>query len=133
MLLLATTSLGIGFGLVVPAINTLASAFFAAAADRAVLYLNALLGLGTALAPVLVAIFLGLGVWWGLPAVVAALLAALIVASLGLPLLAGPARRRMTRPPRAGRRSRPASGCSPRSRCSTGSSRRSTATGRRSS
>jgi len=90
MLLLATTCLGIGFGLVVPAINTLASAFFAAAADRAVLYLNALLGLGTALAPVLVAVFLGLGVWWGLPAVVAALLVALIVASLGLPLLAGP-------------------------------------------
>jgi fucose permease len=92
MLLLATTSLGIGFGLVVPAVNTLAGAFFAEAADRAVLYLNALLGLGTALAPVLVAIFLGLGWWWGLPAVVAGLLAALIVASLGLPLLAGPAR-----------------------------------------
>jgi MFS family permease len=90
MLLLATTSLGIGFGLVVPALNTLASAFFAEAADRAVLYLNALLGLGTALAPVLVAIFLGLGVWWGLPVVVAVLLAALIVTSLGLPLLAGP-------------------------------------------
>jgi MFS family permease len=90
MLLLATTSLGIGFGLVVPAINTLASAFFATAADRAVLYLNALLGLGTALAPVLVAVFLGLGVWWGLPAIVAALLAALIAASLGLPLIAGP-------------------------------------------
>jgi fucose permease len=89
MLLLATTCLGIGFGLVVPAINTLASAFFAAAADRAVLYLNALLGLGTALAPVLVAIFVGLGVWWGLPAVVAVLLVALIGASLGLPLRAG--------------------------------------------
>jgi len=89
MLLLATTFLGIGFGLVVPAINTLASAFFAAAADRAVLYLNALLGLGTALAPVLVAIFVGLGVWWGLPAVVAVLLVALIGASVGLPLRAG--------------------------------------------
>ena len=89
MLLLATTSLGIGFGLVVPALNTLASAFFAAAADRAVLYLNALLGLGTALAPVLVAIFVGLGVWWGLPAVVALLLVGLIAVSLPLPLRAG--------------------------------------------
>ena len=29
--------------------------------------LNALLGLGTALAPVFVAIFVGLGFWWGLP------------------------------------------------------------------
>jgi fucose permease len=88
MLLLATTSLGIGFGLVVPSLNTLAAAFFAAAADRAVLYLNALLGLGTALAPVLVAIFVGLGVWWGLPLVVAALLALLVVVCLGLPLRA---------------------------------------------
>jgi fucose permease len=103
MLLLATTSLGIGFGLVVPALNTLASAFFAAAADRAVLYLNALLGLGTALAPVLVAIFLGLGVWWGLPAVVAGLLAALIVASLGLPLRAGPATAETDDSPAGGR------------------------------
>ena len=87
MLLLATTSLGIGFGLTVPAINTFAAAFFSAAADRAVLYLNALLGLGTALAPVLVAVFLGIGLWWGLPVVVAVLLAALIAFSLGLPLV----------------------------------------------
>jgi fucose permease len=88
MLLLATTSLGIGFGLVVPSLNTFAAAFFPDAADRAVLYLNALLGLGTALAPVLVAVFVGLAVWWGLPLVVAGLLALLVVASLGLPLRA---------------------------------------------
>ena len=87
MLLLATTSLGIGFGLTVPAINTFAAAFSPAAADRAVLYLNALLGLGTALAPVLVAIFLGLGWWWGLPLLVAVLIAILIAISLPLPLV----------------------------------------------
>ena len=86
ILLVATTSLGIGFGLTVPALNSLAAAFFAAAADRAVLYLNALLGLGTALAPVLVAVFLGLGWWWGLPVLVALLLVGLIASSLGLPL-----------------------------------------------
>ena len=85
-LLLATTSLGIGFGLTVPAINTLAAGFFPAAAVRAVLYLNALLGLGTALAPILVAVFLGLGWWWGLPTIVALLLAGLIVLAAGLPL-----------------------------------------------
>ena len=86
MLLLATTSLGIGFGLAVPALNTLAAAFAPAAADRAVLQLNALLGLGTALAPVLVALFLGLGFWWGLPLAVAVLLAVLIARSSALPL-----------------------------------------------
>ena len=86
MLLLATTALGIGFGLAVPALNNLAAGMFPAAADRAVLYLNALLGLGTALAPLLVAVFLGLGVWWGLPLLTAILLVVLIVVSIGLPL-----------------------------------------------
>jgi fucose permease len=86
MLLLATTCLGIGFGLTVPALNTFAAAFFPATADRAVLYLNALLGLGTALAPVLVAVFLGIGWWWGLPVVVAILLAGLLVVGRALPL-----------------------------------------------
>ena len=38
------------------------------APGNAVLMLNALLGLGTALAPVLVAIFVGLGFWWDHPA-----------------------------------------------------------------
>ncbi len=89
MLLLATTSLGIGFGLTVPALNTLAAAFATGSADRAVLFLNALLGLGTALAPVLVAIFLGIGFWWGLPLVVAILIVILIVLSLPLPLAVG--------------------------------------------
>ena len=89
MLLLATTCLGIGFGLTVPSLNNLVGAFFAAAVDRAVLYLNALLGLGTALAPVLVAVFLGIGWWWGLPLIVAILLAVLLTACAGLALHAG--------------------------------------------
>jgi fucose permease len=37
-----------------------------------------------------VAIFIGLGLWWGLPALVAVLLVVLIATSLGLPLRAGP-------------------------------------------
>jgi fucose permease len=86
MLLLATTSLGVGFGLTVPAINTFAAAFAPSAPARAVLYLNALLGLGTALAPVLVAVFVGIGFWWGLPLLTAILIAGLIAFGLGLPL-----------------------------------------------
>lgn len=89
MLLLATTSLGIGFGLTVPALNTFTAAFFPGRIDSAVLFLNALLGLGTALAPVLIAIFIHLGLWWGLPLLVAALLAGLLLWSLRLPLEAG--------------------------------------------
>ena len=92
MLLLATTSLGIGFGLTVPSLNTFAAAFAPANPDRAVLYLNALLGLGTALAPVLVAVFLGIGFWWGLPLLVAVVIVGIVLASLPLPLeVGGPA------------------------------------------
>ena len=89
LLLLATASLGAGFGLTVPALNTLAAAFHPAGVDRAILALNALLGLGTVLAPLFVALFDGLGFWWGMPVTSAALLVALVVVSVGLPLEAG--------------------------------------------
>jgi len=89
ILLLATTSLGIGFGLTVPALNTFTAAFFPQKIDSAELILNALLGLGTVLAPVLVAVFIGLGIWWALPVFAIVLLLALILFSLRLPLQAG--------------------------------------------
>ena len=85
-LLGATALMGIGFGLTIPVVNALAASLFPRQVDVAVLALNALLGLGTALAPVFVALFVGLGVWWGLPLTVGVLLAALIVWSLSLPL-----------------------------------------------
>ena len=86
LLLFATACLGVGFGLSVPALNTFAAAFHPEAVDRAILVLNALLGLGTVLAPVFAAIFVGLGFWWGLPVTSAGLLVALIFVSIRLPL-----------------------------------------------
>jgi predicted MFS family arabinose efflux permease len=86
LLLLATAFLGCGFGLTVPALNTFAAAFHPAAADRAILVLNALLGLGTVLAPVFVAIFLGIGFWQGMPLVSTALFVVLLLVSVRLPL-----------------------------------------------
>ena len=86
LLLVATACLGAGFGLTVPAINELTAAFHPDRVDGSVLVLNALLGLGTALAPVFVAIFVGLGFWWGLPVMSSVLLLALIAVSAGLPL-----------------------------------------------
>jgi fucose permease len=88
MLLLATASLGAGFGTTVPSLNTYAAALLPQVVDRAVLVLNALLGLGTALAPILAAIFLGLGLWWGLPAGVGLLL--LVVLAIASRLLTEP-------------------------------------------
>jgi len=89
LLLAATACLGAGFGLTTPAINTLTAAFHPHRADASVLVLNALLGLGTTLAPVFVAIFVGLGFWWGLPVLSSALLAGLIAVSARLPLRPG--------------------------------------------
>ena len=86
LLLLATTSLGLGFGLTVPSLNTFTAAFFPQKIDSSVLILNALLGVGTVLAPVFVAIFIGLGIWWGLPLVAGILLLGLLLFSLRLPL-----------------------------------------------
>jgi MFS family permease len=89
VLLVATTCMGVGFGFTVPALNTFAAAFFPQKIDGAVLGLNALLGLGTALAPVFVAIFIGLGMWWGLPLLVSLLLVGLLLFSAALPLREG--------------------------------------------
>jgi len=89
LLLVGTAFLGVGFGLTVPALNTLTAAFHPERVESSVLVLNALLGLGTALAPVFVAIFVGLGFWWGLPVLSVALLVALVVGSLPLPLRTG--------------------------------------------
>jgi MFS family permease len=101
LLLVATAFLGAGFGLTVPILNTYASVFHPDGVDRSVLVLNALLGLGTALAPVFVAVFVGLGFWWGLPILSAALLVALLAFSARLPLRAGA--RAGGAAPRAGR------------------------------
>jgi len=88
VLLVATGALGLGFGATVMAINTYAEAFFPGRADAAVLALNALLGLGTALAPVLVAIVVGLGAWWLLPVVVACIMMLIFGIALAEPLSA---------------------------------------------
>jgi len=89
LLLAATAFLGAGFGLTVPSVNTFAAAVHPDAVDRSVLVLNSLLGLGTALAPVFVAVFVGLGAWVGLPVLAALAVAGLLAVSARLPLDAG--------------------------------------------
>jgi Major Facilitator Superfamily len=99
--LAATGCLGAGFGLTVPAVNTFTAAFHPGAVDRSVLVLNALLGLGTALAPVFVAVFVGLGAWAGLPILAVILITALMTVSARLPLRTQAGARQPSRPPRA--------------------------------
>jgi MFS family permease len=90
LLLAATGSLGVGFGFVVPALNTFTAGFFPKKIDTAILTLNALLGVGTALAPIFAAIFVGLKIWWGLPLFMMGLSVALLVFSFRLPLRDAP-------------------------------------------
>lgn len=70
LLMLATALMGFGFGGVVPVLNTFVADFQPTRVDQAVLMLNALLGLGTALAPALAALVVGPGIWWMLPLLV---------------------------------------------------------------
>ncbi len=81
LLCCATAALGFGFGAAVMTLNTLVERLAADRADAAVLTLNALLGVGTALAPALVALFAALGVWWALP-LLTAIFAAVLILSL---------------------------------------------------
>ena len=94
VLLGATGALGFGFGTTVPALNTFAARLTPADQDRSILTLNALLGTGTALAPLLIALFLALGAWWLLPVLAAAGLVMFLVLALRTALDAGPAPQR---------------------------------------
>jgi len=85
-LLLATGALGFGFGATLMALNTYAQELAPGREDRSVLVLNALLGAGTALAPLFVAIFLGAGVWWLMPVMVAAAVITVLLISGRVPL-----------------------------------------------
>lgn len=94
MLLLATASLGLGFGLTLGSISTYAGAFMPERRDVALTALNVLLGLGTALSPFLIALFTNVGEWWYLPLIAAAGLAALFVTAAVQPMAVPGAERR---------------------------------------
>lgn len=79
MLLLMAGSLGLGFGLLVPTLNEMLSLLYPAKVNSMLLILNALLGIGTALAPVLILFFLFIGFWWGLPLCLCILFSSMLI------------------------------------------------------
>jgi MFS transporter, FHS family, glucose/mannose:H+ symporter len=91
LLCCATAALGFGFGATVMTLNTLVERLAADRPDAAVLTLNALLGVGTALAPALVALFAALGIWWALPLLTAIFAAVLLLSLAASKSALGPA------------------------------------------
>ena len=86
LLLVATGILGAGFGATLTPVNIFVVSFFPSKPSTALTSLHAILGAGTALAPLLLALFVGMGWWWGLPVGVGGLFLLLGVMSLGQPL-----------------------------------------------
>ena len=72
--------------MVVPTINRMAEELYPTKSDSAVLTLNALLGVGTTLAPVFIALFSAIGFWWGLPLTLACAHIALMLFNLSIDL-----------------------------------------------
>ena len=85
-LLAAMTALGAGFGASVTVLNLYARGYFPARAETALTALHALLGTGTALAPLLLELFSAGGRWWLFPLAIAVLLGGLGLAALGTAL-----------------------------------------------
>lgn len=67
ILLSALAFAGLGYGLTAPCLNIYAGLYFPHKLDNATLIVNALVGLGTALAPLSLLLFIALKLWWGLP------------------------------------------------------------------
>jgi MFS family permease len=86
MLLVATAALGLGFGLTLGSTSTYAGAFMPDRRDVALTSLNVLLGLGTALSPLLISFFTHVGQWWYLPLLAAAGLLGLIGLTVAQPM-----------------------------------------------
>lgn len=89
LLLMATGGLGLGFGLTVPTLNSMSVLIYPHNVDAALLLLNALLGVGTAAAPLGLYAFAAIGHWWGFPLMLALLLVALLLLSFQVKLPGG--------------------------------------------
>lgn len=82
LLMGATSCLGLGFGTLVPTLNRMVEVLNPQNSDSAVLLLNAVLGVGTTLAPLFIALFTHLGFWWGLPLTLSIALLTLLLSNL---------------------------------------------------
>jgi fucose permease len=85
-LLIGTAAVGAGFGTTLPMINVYAERFFPDKSATALTGLHTLLGTGTALAPLIVAVLVKQFGWWILPGSALIVLGCLLAGSFSLPL-----------------------------------------------
>jgi fucose permease len=84
--LMGTSAVGAGFGITLPMINVYAERFFPDKSATALTGLHTLLGTGTALAPLLVALLVKQFGWWLLPGSALIVLGMILAGSFYLPL-----------------------------------------------
>jgi len=89
ILMIGTTVLGAGFGTVLPMINTYAQGFYPDKSAVALTALHTLVGVGTALAPVLTSVLIKNFDWWFLPLGVVISLIAVIILTFNVELKIG--------------------------------------------
>jgi len=100
LLLAETACLGMGFGLTLAAVNDAATLLFADRASAAVTVLNALIGGGTAISPLLLDVLAARGYWWAWPLLV---FLGFALAAAASATIAGVSARGAKAPPRATR------------------------------
>ena len=84
--MLSTSAVGAAFGTTLPMINVYAQRFFPKNSAGALTGLHSLLGTGTALAPLLVVVFVKQFGWWILPVLALVVMTVIFIASFLLPL-----------------------------------------------
>ncbi len=88
--ILAISGVGVGIGATLTALNAYATGLFSEKSEAALSGLYGIMGLGMALAPLMIGIFIESGTWWGAPATLGGIFFILSLGIFALPLWAPP-------------------------------------------
>lgn len=86
LLLLGATGVGAGFGFTITALNSFAFDLFTGNEDSAVTALHVMTGTGQMSVSLILSAFIGAGFWWGAPATIGLIIAAMLAYQWRLPL-----------------------------------------------
>jgi fucose permease len=86
LVLLAISGVGIGIGATLTALGAYAASFFARKSEAALTALYAIMGMGMAVTPLAVGVFVARDVWWGMPLLLTVYYLILVLLALAFPL-----------------------------------------------